>query len=72
MTQDQAQGALPQIRAAVDPNAQGGTYYGPDGFGEFKGSPVVVTSNGTSHSEEDAKKLWEISENLTGLTYSVS
>jgi NAD(P)-dependent dehydrogenase (short-subunit alcohol dehydrogenase family) len=72
MTQDQAQGALPQIRAAVDPNAQGGTYYGPNGFGEFKGSPVVVTSNGTSHSEEDAKKLWEISENLTGLTYSVS
>jgi NAD(P)-dependent dehydrogenase (short-subunit alcohol dehydrogenase family) len=69
MTQNQSQGALPQIRAAVDPQVKGGSYYGPDGFGEFKGYPVVVSSNKASHNEKDAKKLWDISEKLTGLTY---
>lgn len=33
-------GALPQIRAAVDPGVKGGEYYGPGGFGEMKGYPV--------------------------------
>jgi NAD(P)-dependent dehydrogenase (short-subunit alcohol dehydrogenase family) len=68
-TQDQAQGALPQIRASVDPEVAGGAYYGPSGFGEMKGDPLLVKSNHASHDHGDAKKLWEASEKLTGITY---
>jgi NAD(P)-dependent dehydrogenase (short-subunit alcohol dehydrogenase family) len=68
-TQDQARGALPQIRAAVDPGVKGGEYYGPSGFGEMKGDPVLVKSNEASHHRTDAWKLWEISEKLTGINY---
>ena len=69
ISQDQAQGALPQIRASVDPNVKGGEYYGPGGFGELKGLPVMVKSNAASHNTEDAKKLWEVSEKLTGVSF---
>ena len=68
-TQDQAMGALPQIRASVDPNVKGSEYYGPNGFGEMKGDPVLVKSNEASHNRADAWKLWEISEQLTGVKY---
>ncbi len=67
--QEQDMGALPQIRASVDPNVKGGEYYGPDGFNEMKGYPVRVKSNPASHNIEDAKRLWEISEKLTGIKY---
>lgn len=67
MAQDQAMGALPQIRASVDPEVKGGEYYGPDGKREFKGYPIVVPSNRASHDLEDAAKLWAESEKLTGV-----
>jgi hypothetical protein len=60
---------LPEIRASVDPNVKGAEYYGPDGFNEMKGFPVIVQSNKASHSLEDAKKLWDISEKISGVTY---
>jgi len=69
MLQSAAMGALPSLRAAVDPAAKGGDYFGPGGFGEFGGYPVLVQSNGASHHQADAKKLWELSENLTGIRY---
>lgn len=62
-------GALPQIRASVDPNVKGSEYYGPDGFNEMKGYPVLVKSNKASHNREDAVKLWEVSEKLTGVNF---
>lgn len=67
--QSAAMGALPGLRAAVDPEAEGGQYYGPRGKGERSGYPVVVTSNEASHDLEDANKLWEVSEQLTGISY---
>ena len=67
MTQSAAQGALPQIRAAVDPNVKGGEYYGP--HKGRTGFPIVVPSNELSHNEEDAKKLWEVSEQLTKVKF---
>lgn len=67
--QDAAHGALPQIRASVDPGAKGGTYYGPDGFRELKGNVVLVKSNKASHSLSDARMLWEMSEELTKVKY---
>lgn len=65
LTQSAAMGALPEIRASVDPEAKGGQYYGPDKG--MTGYPVVVKSNKASHNSEDAKKLWEESEKLTGV-----
>ena len=69
MMQTQAQGALPQIRACVDPEVVGGTYYGPNGFRQASGDPVVVQSNAASHDQEDAEALWKMSEELTGVKY---
>jgi NAD(P)-dependent dehydrogenase (short-subunit alcohol dehydrogenase family) len=67
--QSQDMGALPQIRASVDPHVKGGEYYGPGGFNEMKGFPVRVQSNSASHSLQDARKLWEISEKITGVSF---
>ena len=69
MIQPASMGALPEIRAAVDANVKGGQYYGPDGKKEVKGYPVVVESTEASHNEEDARKLWELSEKLTGVSF---
>ncbi|HKK63095.1 MAG TPA: oxidoreductase [Bacteroidales bacterium] len=69
MMQDQDMGALPQIRASVDPNVRGAEYYGPGGKGERKGYPVIVPSNEASHNKKDAAKLWEASEKLTGIKF---
>lgn len=67
--QSAARGALPGLRAAVDPQARGGAYYGPDGKGERSGYPVVVRSNPASHNLSDAASLWDISQELTGVSY---
>lgn len=68
MTMNQAQGALPQIRASVDDKALGGQYYGP--HRSMTGYPVVVKSNAASHNIEDARRLWEVSEKLTGVSFN--
>jgi NAD(P)-dependent dehydrogenase (short-subunit alcohol dehydrogenase family) len=67
--QSAAIGALPTIRAAVDPNVSGGQYYGPGGFKERRGYPVLVDSNKASHNLSDAQQLWQVSEHLTGVQY---
>lgn len=64
-------GALPTLRAATDPGAQGGQYYGPDGIGETRGNPKVVASSAQSHNEDIQRRLWTMSEELTGVTYPV-
>ncbi len=69
MFQSSAMGALPSIRAAVDQEARGGQYYGPDGKGEKSGYPIMVDSNETSKELGYAQKLWEISQELTGVRY---
>jgi NAD(P)-dependent dehydrogenase (short-subunit alcohol dehydrogenase family) len=70
-TQPAQMGALPALRAATDPGAQGGQYYGPDGIGEVKGHPKVVASSAQSHDEDLQRRLWTMSEELTGVTYSL-
>ena len=64
------QGALPTLRAATDETAQSGDYYGPDGWQEWRGYPVKVDSNKLSQDNEIAKKLWDVSEELTGIKFS--
>jgi len=68
-SQSAAMGALPQIYAAVAPGVQGGDYYGPDGIGELWGHPRKVTSNASSQDVNAARRLWTLSEQLTGVTY---
>ncbi len=69
--QDGSMGALPTLRAATDPDAIGGTYYGPDGPLQLTGYPVVVSSSVRSHNREAQRRLWAESEQLTGVTYPV-
>ncbi len=69
LLQSSAMGALPTLRAAVDPEARGGEYYGPNGIGEQMGHPVRVNSSRRSHDPETARRLWQVSEDLTGVKY---
>jgi NAD(P)-dependent dehydrogenase (short-subunit alcohol dehydrogenase family) len=69
IAQSAAMGALPTLRAATDPNVAGGQYYGPGGFMEQRGYPVVVSSSDASHDRDVARQLWEVSEELTGVTF---
>ncbi|MFQ5593468.1 MAG: oxidoreductase [Anaerolineae bacterium] len=69
IAQSAAMGALPTLRAAADPNVKGGDYFGPGGFMESRGYPVLVQSNAASHNEADARRLWQVSEALTGVEY---
>ena len=64
-------GALPTLYAAIAPDVEGGDYYGPAGWQEMRGYPKKVESSGMSHDKEMAKKLWEVSEELTGLKWEL-
>ncbi len=64
-------GALPILRAATDPNAASGEYYGPDRPNERRGHPVTVTSSPESHDTEVARRLWEQSEKLTDVRFEI-
>lgn len=65
---DVEHGAMPLIRAATDPHAKGGQFYGPR-FGNF-GPPVrlQVLRPGT---DEAIRTLWRVSERETGIPLSV-
>ncbi|GAB3132255.1 SDR family NAD(P)-dependent oxidoreductase [Tsukamurella serpentis] len=68
---DAQHGALPQVRAATDPGVLGGQYYGPDGRGERRGAPRVVTSSEQSYDLAAQQRLWSVSEELTGVRFPV-
>ncbi|MGH2870323.1 MAG: oxidoreductase [Solirubrobacteraceae bacterium] len=63
------QGALPTLYAATVPDLPGGAFIGPDGIGEARGHPHVVSGAGRSYDEETWRRLWAVSEQLTGVTY---
>lgn len=62
-------GALPLLYAATTPGLPGASYVGPDGMGEMRGHPILVEATKRANGEEAARRLWEISEQLTGVTY---
>lgn len=62
-------GTLPTLRAATEPTAKPGDYFGPKGMMEMRGYPVLVASNELSHDREKAKRLWEMSAELTKVNY---
>ncbi len=69
ITQSPERGALATLRAATDPAATGGQYYGPAGIGELRGPPKPVRASPTANDEALARQLWVASERLTGVTY---
>jgi NAD(P)-dependent dehydrogenase (short-subunit alcohol dehydrogenase family) len=69
--QSAAMGALATLRAATDPAAHGGEYYGPGGRGELRGYPCLVTSSERARDIDSQQRLWRESERLTGVTYPV-
>jgi NAD(P)-dependent dehydrogenase (short-subunit alcohol dehydrogenase family) len=71
IAQPAAMGALPTLRAATDPGVLGGQYYGPDGFGEVRGYPTLVQSSKQSHDADLQRRLWAVSEELTGVIYPI-
>lgn len=71
LTQGADMGALPTLRAATDPAALGGQYYGPDGFMEQRGNPKVVASSEQSYDLDLQRRLWSVSEDLTDVIFPV-
>ena len=65
----QPQGALPTLRAATDPDAKGGDYFGPHGFMEMRGYPERVGTTRAAKDVGDAARLWDASVELTGVSY---
>jgi len=67
--QDISMGALPTLRAAYDSDVRGGAYFGPNGFMEMRGFPVEVQPIKSAMDAAIAKKLWNVSEKLTGVKF---
>ena len=70
LSQSAARGALPTLRAAADPDARGGQYYGPHGIMGIRGFPVAVKPSAAARDDDAARRLWEASERLTGISYA--
>ncbi|MEV6960343.1 oxidoreductase [Streptomyces sp. NPDC051207] len=71
LVQSPRMGALSTLRAATDPDAEGGAYFGPPGPAQFTGHPERVESSRRSHDAQAQRRLWRESERLTGVTYPV-
>src|SRR6516164_11534166 len=71
LSQTPAMGALPVLRAATDPAVLGGQYYGPGGLLGARGYPEPAHSSGQSHDTAIQRRLWTVSEQLTGVTFPV-
>lgn len=69
LAQKPEMGALPTLRAAIDPEVRTGEYYGPKGPRGIKGYPVKVSPTKNAQNLDIAAKLWQISEELTGIRY---
>jgi len=71
LAQSAEMGALPTLYAATQPSLEGGTYIGPDGLFEQRGYPKPVGTTPAARDEEVARKLWEASEQLTGVHFRI-
>jgi NAD(P)-dependent dehydrogenase (short-subunit alcohol dehydrogenase family) len=63
------EGLLPALYAATNPEARGGLFYGPSGFGHLAGAPAEQALYKPATSLADAKRIWELSEELAGVTF---
>ena len=69
LAQKAEKGALPTLYAATAPGVVAGDFYGPDGFSELWGSPIKAAASARANDAEAARRLWELSEQLTGVRY---
>jgi hypothetical protein len=71
VAQSEEMGALPTLFAATQ-DLPGDTYVGPDGLGEQRGHPTIVGRSGAACDAATAARLWELSEELTGVAFPLS
>ena len=64
-------GALATLLAATSPEAKGGAYYGGTSLFELRGHPEPLASSRASNDPEVARRLWEVSEQLTGVRFAL-
>lgn len=70
--QPASMGVLPTVYAATDPGITGGEYIGPDGKGQRRGYPALEKPDPAVNDEAIRKKLWDVSEELSGVTFNFS
>ncbi len=71
MAQDPPAGALPTLYAATAGDVSGGDYFGPGGPFEMTGPPAEAYMSKHARNAENAKRLWELSEQRTGVRYAI-
>jgi NAD(P)-dependent dehydrogenase (short-subunit alcohol dehydrogenase family) len=71
LAQSAETGALPLLYAATEETISGREYVGPGGFANMRGTPEIQESNDRSYDEETADRLWAVSEEQTGVEYSL-
>ncbi|MFD8303789.1 oxidoreductase [Streptomyces sp. NPDC059690] len=71
VAQDNKAGALPTLFAAVQ-DLPGASYVGPDGLGEMRGAPTLVGRSAAASDPVTARRLWDVSEELTGVAFPLS
>ncbi len=62
-------GAQPSLMAATMPGLPGGSYCGPRGLGEMRGTPTLVGTSRVARDEALARRLWDVSEEATGVRF---
>lgn len=72
VAQDDEHGSLPTLYAATLPDLAPGSYVGPDGIGELRGHPKLVGCSAAARDEQAAARLWDVSEQLTGVSFDLS
>ncbi|MFE1546654.1 oxidoreductase [Streptomyces sp. NPDC058718] len=72
LAQSPERGALPQLYAATDPDVEGGEFIGPDGPAELRGAPTRVRLSDAAADAGTGRRLWEVSEDLTGVRFPVT
>lgn len=71
IAQSDTMGALPTLYAATA-DIPGGTYIGPDGFRHMRGHPTVDSPAPQALDTETARRLWDLSEQLTGVSWPLT
>ena len=69
LTHPPAAAAEPTLYAALGENVSGGQYFGPGGWLQFKGRARIVGSSRKSKDTRMAGRLWDVSEELTGIRF---
>ena len=71
VAQKAERGALPQLYAATAPDVRSGQFFGPSGFQEMRGDPTEVHAVPEAHDPDIGRRLWAVSEELTGVTFAL-